>query len=72
MPAFWFRQKANLTQDFANLVKLLLIMPSLIQYTGIGFICLGILIGLIGVYVTYRNGWTARSEEEQLLSETQN
>lgn len=70
MPAFWFKQSAELTQDLSNLAKLLIIAPSFLQYTGFGFISLGVLIGMIGAYITYRRGWTWReSEEEQLLDE---
>lgn len=73
MPAFWFRQTAQLTEDLSNLAKLLLVAPSLLQYTGFGFIGLSILIGMIGAYVTYRRGWMwTESEEEQLLSQRSN
>lgn len=73
MPIFWFRQIAELSEDLSNLGKILLVVPFVIQYTGFGLIGLGMLIGMIGAYVTYRKGWTwTESEEEQLLDGTSN
>lgn len=73
MPAFWFRQKADLPDNLASLAKILVLVPSLAQDTGYGFIALGVLIGAIGAYITYRRGWLwSECEEEELLSENGN
>ncbi|KAJ8971442.1 hypothetical protein NQ314_000698 [Rhamnusium bicolor] len=68
MPAFWFKQTAEMTKDLANQATLLLVMPSAGTYTGYGFIGIGTLLIIIGCFITYRKGWK-KSEEEELLNQ---
>lgn len=68
MPAFWFSQQVELTEDLASPVKTILSLPSAGEYTGFTLLGLGALIAIIGFAVTYRRGWHD-SEEEQLLDQ---
>lgn len=70
MPIFWFSQTAELTNDLADTVKMVLILPSAGQYTGYGLLGLGLLLGAIGIFITYRLGWQD-SEEEHLLNQNE-
>nr|CAH7713169.1 unnamed protein product [Callosobruchus chinensis] len=68
MPAFWFSQTAQMTDELVGLAKILLVLPSAGVYTGYGLVSIGILLGLIGCTITYRKGWR-ESEEESLLNQ---
>lgn len=68
MPSFWFQQTVELSKDLASQTKLLLVAPSVGTYTGYGFIGIGILLIIVGGFITYRRGWK-QSEEEGLLNQ---
>ncbi|KAJ8922773.1 hypothetical protein NQ315_007808 [Exocentrus adspersus] len=67
MPSFWFKQTADLSEDLAAQAKVLLVAPVVGTNTGYGFIGIGALLIVVGVFITYRRGWK-QSEEEELLN----
>lgn len=68
MPMLWFRQTASLTPDYAQQVKVLLILPNVFEYTGYGTLAIGILLLLVTLFITYHNGWRGK-EGQRLLSQ---
>ncbi|XP_014485901.1 PREDICTED: protein croquemort-like [Dinoponera quadriceps] len=65
IPMLWFTQEANLTANYASMVKVVLILPSLGAVTCFGIAGIGILILFIGIFIFIRNKW--RREESQVL-----
>lgn len=64
----WFRQTAVLTSSYADQVKVLLVLPKVIPYTGFGIIGIGFLLIVSYFFVTFHKGWK-ENEEERLLSQ---
>lgn len=69
MPAFWFKQYAELTEDLASMAKTILIVPNASTYTGYGLLGLGLLILSIAGYLTARKAWVSESEDTQILTQ---
>lgn len=65
IPLLWFTQEANLTASYANMVKVVLILPSLGVVTCFGIAGIGVLIFFIGIFIFIREKW--RHEENQVL-----
>lgn len=65
MPIMWFTQEANLTGEYTNQVKFLLILPTLGLVTCIGIAAIGILLSFIGTFIYIRRRW--QREDNQVL-----
>lgn len=68
VPMFWFRQTAMLTETYAGLAKVLLVMPFVGTYTGYGMLSLGGLLFAIIIFITVHSGWK-KQEGQKLLSQ---
>ncbi|XP_008192356.1 protein croquemort isoform X1 [Tribolium castaneum] len=68
IPAMWFKQYAVLSEDLANQAKMLIILPAVGQYTGIGAVALGSLLLSIFGFLTWKSYRKGR-EEETLLNQ---
>lgn len=66
IPMLWFRQTAMLTESYASMAKILLVLPSVGVYTGYGLLSVGILLFGIAVFVTLHSGWK-KQEGQRLL-----
>jgi hypothetical protein len=65
VPILWFTQSAELTPDMADLVKLLLKLPTIGLSTFFGLAGIGALLIVCGIVITVRNGW--EGEEGDIL-----
>jgi len=66
VPILWFTQSAELTTDMADLVKLLLKLPTIGLATFFGLAGIGALLIVCGIVITVRNGWEGE-EDDKLL-----
>jgi hypothetical protein len=57
VPILWFTQSAELTDDLADLAKLLLSLPAIGMATFFGLAGIGALLIVSGIVITLRNGW---------------
>lgn len=65
VPMLWFTQEVDLTANYANTIKIALILPTLGAVTCFGIAGIGILVFFIGVFIFVRQKW--RGEEGQTL-----
>ena len=65
VPMLWFSQTANLTSEYASLVKFMHILPVLGCVTFYGIGCIGAVLFSIGIFIVLRARW--REEENQNL-----
>lgn len=71
VPMLWFAQEAYLSKEYADQVKLIIILESLGSVTCFGIGGIGIIIVFIGLFVFVRDNF--RGEETQgLLARTDN
>ncbi|KAI4463518.1 scavenger receptor class b type-1 sr-b1 [Holotrichia oblita] len=68
VPMLWFSQTTELTKTLGRKTKILLIVPSILTYTGCGLIGIACLLIFVSVYYAYNKVWIS-NEEERLLSE---
>lgn len=66
MPMVWFRQTAVLTSSYAKQVKVLLVLPEIIPYTGYGIVGISLILLASFLFITFHKGWTEK-EEQRLL-----
>lgn len=66
VPILWFTQSAELTPSLADLVKLLLKLPTIGLTTFFGLAGIGALLIVSGIVITVRNGWEGE-ESDKLL-----
>jgi hypothetical protein len=66
VPILWFTQSAELTEDLADLAKLLVKLPTIGLTTFFGLAGIGALLLVSGLMVTLRNGWEGQ-EGDKLL-----
>lgn len=64
----WFKQYAVLSEDLAKQAKMLLILPSIGQYTGYTIVALGSILLLVFGFFTWKSFRKGR-EEETLLNQ---
>lgn len=62
----WFRQTATLTDTYAEQVKVLLVLPKVIPYTGYAIIGISLLLVIIYLFISFHNGWKG-NENQHLL-----
>lgn len=70
IPMLWFRQSAMLTEDYANMAKMLLVLPSVGIYTGYGMLSFGILLLVIVAFITLHSGWKKQEGQRLLPQQT--
>lgn len=66
IPMLWFRQSAMLSENYANMAKMLLVLPSVGVYTGYGMLSFGVLLLGIVIFITLHSGWK-KQEGQRLL-----
>ncbi|XP_046389200.1 protein croquemort-like isoform X1 [Ischnura elegans] len=67
MPMLWFTERAAVTPDLADEVKLLLIVPTAGQGIFFGLLGLGVFLVLVHVLMTLRGNWKAGEANAQLV-----
>lgn len=70
VPMLWFRQTAMLTENYASMAKLLLVLPDVGTYTGYGMLSLGVLLFGIALFITLRGGWKKQESQRLLPQQT--
>lgn len=66
----WFRQSAMLTEDYASMAKMLLVLPSVGTYTGYGMLGFGVLLLGIVAFITLHSGWKKQEGQRLLTQQT--
>lgn len=67
IPVLWFNQHAIISEDLANQAKLLIMLPTVGEGVGYGFIGIACILVLVGAFLVVRQRMKG-SEEEQLLN----
>ncbi|KAF2902255.1 hypothetical protein ILUMI_03930 [Ignelater luminosus] len=70
MPMLWFSQTATLTNKYAHMVRVLLVMDNVGLYVGWTAFGVGLLSSLIAIFIICRQEWHEK-EEERLLDNEQ-
>lgn len=70
VPMLWFRQSAMLTEEYASMAKMLLVLPSVGTYTGYGLLGFGILLLAIVGFITLHRGWKNQEGQRLLTQQT--
>lgn len=65
IPMFWFRQSAELNEEYADKAKLALALPDIGVYTAYGLGSLGLIILIIGVILCLTKRWKSRVYDDQ-------
>lgn len=68
IPMLWFRQTALLTEEYASMVRVMIVLSSVGEYIGWSLVGVGVLCAIIGTIVLCRKDWKDR-ELEHLLEE---
>jgi len=66
VPVLWFTQSADLTPNLADMVKLLLKLPTIGLTIFFGLAGIGALLIVCGIVITVRKGWEGE-ESDKLL-----
>ena len=66
VPILWFTQSAELTPNFADMVKILIKLRTIGLATFFGLAGIGALLIVCGLLITVRNGWEGE-EGDKLL-----
>lgn len=69
MPMLWFQQTAELTEPLADQVKVLLTLPSVMNYTGSIIVGIAILLCIFTLYLLIKNAWFIFGDEEPLINQ---
>lgn len=67
MPMLWFTERAAVTPDLADEVKLLLIVPTAGQGIFFGLLGLGVFLVLVHILMTLRGNWKAAEGNAELV-----
>lgn len=70
VPMLWFKQYAVLTEDYASMAKMLLVLPVVGTYTGYGMMSFGLLLLLIAIFITWHSGWKKQEGQRLLAQQT--
>lgn len=69
LPMLWFKQTAELSKTLSDQAKILLVLPSVGNYTGYGVVTIGVVLVFMAIYLTFKNAWQVTGDEERLISQ---
>lgn len=69
MPMLWFSQTATLTNKYASMIRVLLVLDNVGLYVGWTAFGVGLLFSFIAIFMICRQEWQDKEEESLLANE---